>query len=146
MSNPHFVAGGNIRPCRFVTPDPTADNYPSVGSCIVKEGEANDDTIGISMESTDYPPLNDSHVTVGGYAAILGESFEVHSTGECLLELGDTVANGGRVKSDGDGKGVPIATTGTTIQYAGARALQSGVSGDKIRVQVERMAIRPDLT
>jgi hypothetical protein len=53
---------------------------------------------------------------------------------------------GNLLKSDADGKGVPIATTGTTIQQYGAMALESGKSGEKIRVFIMLGSERPAIT
>jgi|GEM_PF-1204648 len=125
---PNLIAYGNIRPCRFVTVYTGAD-------FAVLEGEANARIIGISQEGSNYPPLNDLSLTV--YAAQNGDPVQIYGDGDtCLLELGDTVTRGGRIKSDADGCGVPILSTGTTIQQIGAVALQSGTVGQKIRVQV----------
>ena len=54
-----------------------------------------------------------------------------------------TVTRDGWIKSDADGKGVAAATTGTTVQQIGARALQSGISGQKILVYVWPMPHLP---
>lgn len=94
--------------------------------------------LGVSMEGTDYPPLTDPRVTVGGYAAIPGEELQVYGLGEvCLLTLGGTVLNGATLTSDSSGKGVSITPANSgTVNYVGALAMQAGVSGEQILVQV----------
>jgi hypothetical protein len=128
QASPNLVARGNIAPCRFVMQD-TATDHGAL------QATANANIIGVSCEGADRPPLSDLIAT--NYAARDGETFRLHGDGDITtLELGDTVTAGDRLKSDADGKGVPIATTGTTIQKIGARALESGVAGEKVRVQV----------
>lgn len=124
MPSPNFIAGGNIRCSRFVKQSTAADNT-------VLEADAGERTIGISQEGGREPPLP-SVTTM--YAAQAGDNIHVYGdTEQCLLELGDTVVRGDRLKSDADGKGVPAATT----DLFGAIALTSGASGEKIRVQVQ---------
>jgi hypothetical protein len=120
-----FIANGNIRPSRFVKLDTTADGK-------VLECDAGEGVIGVSHESTrrtPYSSLDD------GYAAIAGEQIEVYAhTSECLLELGGTVTRGDRLKADADGKGV---SSSTDLDNWGAIALQSGVSGNLVKVKVQ---------
>lgn len=135
---PRLVAGGNINPCRFVKMSTTEDDTGL-------EADANEAPIGISHDSGRYAPLNDLITT--NYHAIDGDPITLYGDGDqCLLELGGSVTRGGYLKSDADGKGVAVATTGTTIQQIGAVALESGSSGEKIRVQVQLRSERPALT
>lgn len=122
-----YVAGGNIYPCRFIT-------QSSAAPFTAIQAVADDPTFGIAMEGTTIVPIdgytNASSVfaaTVGYPAPYWGEHDEA------LLELGGTVAQGDLLKADADGKGVK-GTAGT--DKCGARALQSGVAGEKIRVVV----------
>lgn len=127
-ASPNLVARGNISPCRFVMLDTATDNGAT-------QATANAEVIGISCEGADRPPLADLITT--NYAARDGETFRLHGDGDITtLEAGDTVTAGDNLKSDSSGRGVPIATTGTTIQKIGAKALESGTVGEKIRVQV----------
>lgn len=129
MPSPNYVATGNISPSRFVKVDTTVDNG-------VAQAAANDVIAGIASEAGREPPLP-SVTTM--YAAQSGDNLVVYGHGDtCLLELGGTVAAGDRLKSDVNGKGVSIATTGNTSQEVGAIALTAGASGEKIRVQVLR--------
>lgn len=126
---PHLMANGNIRPSRFVKLDTSADKK-------VVEGTANAQIIGVSMEGTNYPPLNDLSITA--YAAEAGQYMQMYGDGDvCLLEAGDAITMGDRLKSDSAGRGVAIATSGTTIQQIGAVALQTAAAaGELILVQV----------
>ncbi len=129
MPAPNFIAGGDIRPSRFVKQSTSADHT-------VLEADANEAIIGIASEAGREPPLPSVSTIL---AASSGDNVLVYTEGDtCLLELGGTVAAGDNLKSDADGKGVAIATTGTTAQEIGAKALTSGASGEFIRVQVFR--------
>lgn len=135
MPSSNFKCGGNVRPSRFVKI--SADHT-------VIEADANEDAVGISHESGREPPLP-SVSTI--YAGQDGDFMPVYGDGdECLLTAGDTITAGLYLKSDADGQGVPVATTGTTNQLARAQALEGGSSGELIRVRVVRQTIRPALT
>jgi hypothetical protein len=122
------MANGDIRPSRFVQIDSSADHKGI-------EGEDNVPVIGVSMESSNYPPLSDLAITV--LAASAGQYFKMYGDGEqCLLEAGSAITRGNKLKSDGDGRGVPIVSN-TTLQHWGAIALQSAAAaGELIPVQV----------
>lgn len=135
---PTRVAKGNIYPCRFVKLDSSND----FGAL---QCGANDAPIGISHDGTNLPSV--SGLITATYHAVDGQPVRMHGEGDVgLLELGDTVADNDRLKADADGKGVPIATTGTTIQNVGARALQAGAADQKILVQLEFYSERPALS
>lgn len=132
---PNFQASGDIRPSRFVTQD---------GDFTCAESNANDRIVGVSMEGTRTAPISD--VVLTNLAAQVGESLKTYGDGEeCLIELGDTVvvATEARLKADADGKAVPVATSGTTVQNIGGFALQGGISGDLIRMVVQPGQWRP---
>ncbi len=135
---PTLVAKGNIYPCRFVKLDASND----FGGL---QAGANEKPIGITLDGTNLPAV--SGLITATYHAVSGEVIRMLGEGDVgLLELGGTVVNGDRLKSDANGKGVAIAATGTTIQNVGARALQGGDSGHKILVQVEFYSERPALS
>ena len=127
-----MVAGGTIEPRRFVKHNGT-DNT-------VIQATANDITTGISAPIS--RKFDDRSSADSGEQLVVkrlqGEAAE--------LEVGGTVSAGDRLKSDASGKGVKVATTGTTVQEYGAVADQDGASGDVIRVVIERGALRPALT
>lgn len=121
-----YKARGTINPSRFVVASGEQD------SCVNQAG-ANSVVVGISQEWNQDAPIPGA----GTDAATSGELVKVYDINEtCWLELGATVARGDRLKSDANGQGTPIATTGTTPQQIGARALQAGTSGQLVRVQV----------
>lgn len=137
LNNPNFVAGGDIRICRFVKQSTSADYT-------VLEADANEQTIGISQEGTNDAPTSGA----SSLAAASGDPVAVYGLGDvCLLTIGSGgVTRGGRLKSDADGKGVAVATTGTTIQQIGARALESAAENELCRVQIVQYSERPALT
>ncbi len=136
-TSPRLMAEGIIRPSRFCKIG-TADDKGL-------EADANEDTIGISMESTNQPPLEDLVTTQN--AAVAGQHFKLYGDGdECLVEAGAAFNRGARLKSDADGKAVGVATSGTTLQRYGAKALESAAaSGELVRVQVLSGSERPAL-
>lgn len=131
---PALVASGAVRPCRFVKPS---------GDFTGAECDANEDAIGISYQSGRNPPI--PQVSTNNHADI-GDPIHLYGEGDiCLLTYGATVTAGQKLKSDADGQGVPVLTTGTTNQLARAVALEGGASGELRRVQVVRETIRPAL-
>lgn len=130
----NLKATGNVTGCRFVKIDTTSD-----GDCAA--AGANEGTIGISQEGTRNAP---GTAADDGFLAIAGETVPIYGPGrKCLLELGGTVARGARIKAGSAGVGITSAVTGTTVQEIGARALQSGVSGQKILVLIEMYPYLP---
>lgn len=118
-----YVASGDVRPCRIVKANTSADF-----GCT--EADANEVGIGISREGT--------RAFDSANAAVAADHLLVFVEGaECLLELGSGGATAGAyLKSDADGKGVLVATSGTTEQNIVARAEEAGAEGAKIRVTV----------
>lgn len=129
MSSPHrhppLIAGGDIRPCRFIKQSTAADNT-------ALEADANERTIGISGESTAQAPYG----TVTLHASTEYPTVEYNTIGEeALLELGSGGATRGDLLTpDADGKGV---SNTTDKRWYGARALESGLEGEKIRVLID---------
>lgn len=119
-------ASGDIYPARFVK---------ASGDFTIAQATANDPISGISHNATNTAPIPE---VTSDKAATSGQSCRIHKPGErCLLRLGGTVDAGNRLKADADGKGVAIASAGTTPQRYGAKALQGGVAEDLIEVEVE---------
>ena len=134
IANPSYLAKGDIIPSRFVKQDGTND-------FAVIQATANDRTAGVAQDGTREAPIPSVATNL---AAKTGETLRVHGDGEdALLELGGTVTPGDRLKSDSVGRGVVIATTGSVNQNTAAVSLEGGVSGELIRVQVERQVERP---
>lgn len=110
------VAGGDIRPSRFVKLSTAADNT-------FLEADANEVTIGIATDATQDAPLP----SADGDAAEAADQVHVNPIG-CVAKLyigSGGVTRGAYIKSDADGKGVLAATTGATAQNIGAIALES---------------------
>ena len=136
-NTPQLVATGNIRPCRFVKMDTGEDNSGA-------EADANEVTLGISEEGTEAAPIP-SQTTQ--YHASDGTPIGLYSAGDiCLLKAGSGGwTRGDRLKSDADGQGVTIASSGTTVQNIGAIGLESAAEGAFGRVQVRHESYRPAL-
>ena len=132
----NFVAGGTIRPSRFVKIDTSADYR-------VIEATANDALIGISQVGTNRAPLSD--VVSTSNAAVVNEQLKVYGFADfALLEAGAAIANGEFLKSDSVGRGIPSLLTGTVSQNVGAIALETAsAAGEMIRVQVVINTPRP---
>jgi hypothetical protein len=124
-------AGGNINPSRFVKISTAANET-------VLQAGTNEDMFGISQPGVDQPP---GVTGSDGLAARAGENLLVYGPGStALLEIGSGGCNpADYLKSDTDGKGVTAATSGPTAQFVGAIALETGSSGDKIRVYVVKL-------
>jgi hypothetical protein len=116
-------AGGDILPSRFIK---ISADYTAVAATA-----ETDLVFGISHDSTKAAPADglasDKHAEAGDHVSYykLGDS--------CLLELGGTVAAGGLIEPGAAGVGVAAAGANT---LAGAVALEGGVSGELIRVQI----------
>lgn len=127
FENPGLVAGGDIRPNRFVKLSTSADNT-------VLEADANELTFGVSSEATQDAPIDGASAN----AAEATDPLEVKTVGQVAkLEIGSGgVTRGAFVKSDADGKGVLAATTGATAQNIGAQALESASEGELANVLI----------
>jgi hypothetical protein len=123
-----FQASANIRPSRFVKRS---------GANTVAECGAGEVMIGISAEGSNYPPLPSQTE----YAAASGDPCSIIFVGDgaqedrpVLLVLGSGGATqGGLLKSDSAGAGVAVASNNDVY---GAMALESGSSGEAIRVRL----------
>lgn len=116
-------ATGNISPSRFIKLGSSEGTVTQCGSA--------EKMFGISQEGTrraPYTGLDD------GFNAVAGETVRVYEEGEiCWLEAGGTIAVDDRLISDSDGKGTASTSDNAWI---GAVALQSGVSGQLLKVRV----------
>lgn len=136
-------ANGTIRVARFVKVDPADNNS-------VLEADANEGIIGISQIGGREAPLP-VVTTDPPQAAQSGDNVLIHTLNtareDVVLRIGSGGCTaGGRLKSDADGNGVAVATTGTTIQNVGAIALETASEGDYCKVQICRYEFRPALT
>lgn len=100
-------------------------------------------------------PSTDSSVQVasGPTAALAGvfgplahdaaDMADVQVEGEAEVELGGTVTAGAFLTSDAQGRAVALAPPGAGVTHFGiAKALQPGVVGDRIKVQLTPMLLR----
>lgn len=77
------------------------------------------------------------------YSTADGVALQITGGGVAQVLLGGTVAAGDYIKADANGKGVAIATGGTTPQHTVGIAVRAGVSGDIIPVQVAPETLLP---
>ncbi len=124
-----YVAGGTILPCRFLVASTSAD------FTALQASTAGAVVFGISQEGSKIPPIDGWTDSISGNACVVGDPVPYWGEhDEALLELGGTVTAGALLSTDANGKGVVSSTSGHAI---GARALQAGSSGEKIRVAIE---------
>jgi len=115
-------AEGNIHVAVFVKPGAAAGG--------VLECTAADKPMGISFKDT----RRSDYVDTSGYAAESGEPVSYYTqAAECWLQLVGTVAVGDLLSPSTNGAGIVCGHD--TISY-GARALEAGVSGDFIKVEI----------
>lgn len=122
------LAGGIVRPSRFVKVSTAADNT-------VLEADANEQVCGIATEATRDAPLDGA----SGEAAssTVGEGNLMYSPegNVALVTVGSGgVTHGAEVKSDADGQAVLAATTGATKQWVAGIALESALEGELARI------------
>ncbi len=123
-TSPRLVAGGDIKPSRFVMISTDNTGIQATGAA--------DDVIGISMEGTNKAPKSDD--LSEPLAATTGQYFKLYGDGdECLITAGAAITAGARLTSDADGRGV----TATAANASGAIALEAAAAADElVRVQV----------
>lgn len=129
-----MIAGGDIRPSRFVKVSTAADM-----TCL--EADANEKIIGVSSDATQDAPLANADTD----AAEAGDQVHIQPIGsKCKVTVGSGgVTRGAQVKSDSDGKAVLAATTGTTSQWIAGTALESASEDELADILVESFAFRP---
>lgn len=120
-----MIAGGTIRPNRFVKISTSADNT-------ALEADANEAVIGASTSSNESFD-SDNHATSGDEVTV--------RFGVAFVEAGGNITRGGRVESDADGKAV-AATNNTTLREIAGWALESGADGGIIKVMIHPHAYR----
>lgn len=125
----NYLAGGTIRPSRFVKHDPSNDDR-------VVECGMNQMSCGISQEGTENAPISGASAN----AATSGNPIKVYGPGDTrvLLLLGANVTRGQPIRSHVDATGIPLATSGEA-QKIGAWALESRSSGELCRVRIQPM-------
>jgi len=124
--NPNWMAAGNILPSVFITPYTSGDNR-------VIQATLNSMVVGISHPDTRQAPIPSAST----YHAISGDPVAAYGPGEQgLLSYGGSITRGARIKSDANGAGITIGTTGIA-QNQGAIALESGSAAELHNVLVQ---------
>lgn len=108
-----FVAGGTIADASIV-------KLGSDGDTVVVGAAAADKLIGVALE-----------------AGVSGERLEVQMAGVARVKLGGTVALGDDITSGAAGVGLKLAAA-TTIKSSIGRAMDAGVTGDIIPVEISK--------
>jgi hypothetical protein len=79
----------------------------------------------------------------GPMAHDAADMADVQVEGEAEVELGGTVTAGAFLTSDAQGRAVALAPPGAGVTHFGiAKALEPGVIGDRIKVQITPMLLR----
>lgn len=136
---PSLRAGGNIATASFVKISAAAEN-----TCL--QAGDNERVIGASQMGTKYPQglagLSNT------YAAETGDEIQIFGLGDiCRVRAGSGgYGSGNMLKSDASGDAVPVATTGTTVQWVAAVAIEDAEAGELGRVQLMFFAYRPALS
>lgn len=131
LYNPAFIAGGDIKPARFVR---------ITGEFTISQCSASTQSIiGVSQEGTFSPPNLATLLggTESGLAASEGQSLKVFGLGDvCMIFAGSGgVTAGTKVKSDADGKAINIGVSAGTY-HVGGTALNTVAAGEKVLIQV----------
>ncbi len=129
-ATPQLTAEGTIRPFRGVKIG-TADNSGL-------EADANEECVGIS----------DGSAKAFDDAAHADDLDIIHLQPGRIKEMegGGAVSPGGRIKTDADGKGVAVSTTGTTTQNSIGIALETFADTKVARMQWEPDKFDPEPT
>lgn len=126
---PQMKAGGNISPCRFVS---ISGDFTVIQSTAGSNSRG-DAVLGVSQQGTRDAPISGA----SAYAGIDGDAMQIHGDGDiCLLTAATTTTAGDLLKSDANGKGTPIASSGVYNDNIGAVALQGGSADELILVQI----------
>ena len=137
-----IVGSGSVAPSVFVHYlTGTAASGDVIAGYAVQQSFASAITCGISQEGTRYAPTDENVASAqaGSYtgtAGYTGDPIKVYGIGDiCLLSIATTVTPGQLLTPNANGQGVLWVTGQGT--YVGAQAIEGGVSGALIRVQVK---------
>jgi len=133
------IAYGTINPFRFV------QQAPGIPLGALQASGSDVPIIGIAQEWTNnimgtlYQPAQGYPAAASGEVLRLYENYDMNAM--IMVGSGQTVVPGSMLVSDASGNavGVNLATAG--LKWVGAIAVEGGVAGDVIRVQVYTQAI-----
>ena len=123
---PELIAGGTVRPFRFIAASTVADDT----GLEVSVATADEVIVGVSDGSTNGP--------TSGNHAVAGEPINLQGGDVVLVQCGTTnlPTRGELVQANNDGTARAANTgAGPRRRYQGYVALQNGVSGGIIRIQ-----------
>ena len=128
---PALLASGTVYPYRFIRVETTAGSPSTVND---NKGEqvdsAADNVVGVADGSTltSVGTNSDKH-------AVDGTPITLQGGDVVLVECGGAVVRGGRVQADADGKAISaVVTVGPAFRYQGYVALETGATGQIIRI------------
>ena len=127
---PNLKSEGIIRPYRCVVIGAT--DFSGV------EANANEHVLGVTNGTTRAHDDTTQH-------AISGDVIRLQGMGLIQIEVEGAITIGLQLKSDADGKGVPVLLVGTVNQLAFATALEVGADGEIIWALWRPEVIRPAL-
>lgn len=134
--DPQLIAGGDIRPARFIKLSTAADHT-------ALEADANERIFGVAVDAFQDAPMPGGDTD----AAESGDAFRYYGVDDtCTVTVGSGgVTAGALLKSDADGKAVLAATTGTTTQWIAGEALEAASENELARIVVRSYPYRPAL-
>jgi hypothetical protein len=125
---PALLSTGDVYPYRFVRVETTAGSPATI---IDNKGEqvtsAADNVVGVADGSTKS--------FSSSLHAAEGDPITLQGGDVVLVECGGAVVRGGRVQADSDGKAISaVVTAGPLFRYQGYVALETGATGQIIRI------------
>jgi len=137
ITDPSLISGGDIRQARFIKLSTAADHT-------ALESDANERIFGVSVDAAQDAPMPAADED----AAEAGDPFRYYGVGEeCTVQVGSGgITRGALLKSDADGKAVLAATTGATMQWVAAEAIESASEDELARVVVRSYPHYPALS
>lgn len=125
FENIGWVANADINCARFV-------KLISGTKYRVAQAVANDQVIGVSPQNQRTPTIIGT-LAATTLAASAGESIDIElQTSLAWVEVGSAVVEGEWVKSDANGRAVPIATSGATKQMVAGLCLVGAANANEL--------------
>lgn len=125
FENLGWVANADINCARFV-------KLISGTKYRVAQAAANEQVVGVSTQNQRAATIIGT-LAATGLAASVGESLDIELMGSLAwVEVGSAVVEGEWVKSDANGRAVPIATSGATKQMVAGLCLVGAANANEL--------------
>lgn len=125
FENMGWVANGDISTARFV-------KLISGTKYRVAQAAANEQVVGVSTQNQRASTIIGT-LAATTLAASAGESLDIELMGSLAwVEVGSACVEGDWVKSDANGRAVPIATSGATKQMVGGLVLIGAANANEL--------------